>query len=450
MVTKQDLETLEERLIGTGNNLQNNQNFLQEQILNVEQLMPVLRNIKRTEWKQVGDILSGDYYNERFGTSLDISKDGNSIIIGARMSGTITVFKWNNIINNWEQKGQSIIGDFYFRTGYKVGIANDGDVIAISEINYSEDITTYDRIGKITCYKYESINNNWEILGNPIVGDFFNSQYGLEIKLSKNNLRLAIKAGNNPDNDFLESVIVYEFNNNNNDWEKIGNTIFAKNPFSRFANSMDISNDGNILAIGAWSYDDLDNNNRNLGRVIVYKYDSNEWSKLGNEIIGDIPYEEIGYPVSLSGDGKLLAISSPANSFRSTNLPYVKVFNFSDNNWNQLGDTIFGDNKNFGFTISITSDAKLVIGSYYENNYSGKIYYFELINNKWIEKSFPIVSNNAGYLGIRTHISDDGKRIISSGYATDGFKGSVYSFELEKIEPGELYYGKDYKLKIMQ
>lgn len=56
MVTKQDLETLEERLIGTGNNLQNNQNFLQEQILNVEQLMPVLRNIKRTEWKQVGDI----------------------------------------------------------------------------------------------------------------------------------------------------------------------------------------------------------------------------------------------------------------------------------------------------------------------------------------------------------------------------------------------------------
>ena len=78
--------------------------------------------------------------NDYFGYSVDISENGNTIIIGSyrdghsgSYSGSVYIFEKNNIDNNWIQTSKLIANDAtsnqYF--GQKVSISNDGTVAII-------------------------------------------------------------------------------------------------------------------------------------------------------------------------------------------------------------------------------------------------------------------------------------------------------------------------------
>jgi hypothetical protein len=67
-----------------------------------------------------------------------------------------------------------------------------------------------------------------------------------------------------------------------------------------------LSSDGNIVAIGAWA--------RNEGNARVYQYDTltSTWTQLGQDIIlGEATGDWSGWSLSLSGDGKRVAVGSP-------------------------------------------------------------------------------------------------------------------------------------------
>ena len=75
--------------------------------------------------------------------------------------------------------------------------------------------------------------------------------------------------------------------------------------------SVSLSSDGKTVAIGA-SYNE--DNGYNSGHVRVYQYntDSNEWKQIGQDIDGEAEVQS-GYSVSLSSDGKTVAIGSFGN-----------------------------------------------------------------------------------------------------------------------------------------
>ena len=52
---------------------------------------------------------------------------------------------------------------------------------------------------------------------------------------------------------------------------------------------------------------------KNSGHVRVYQYntDSNEWEQIGKDIDGEDEDDYSGWPVSLSSDGKTVAIGAP-------------------------------------------------------------------------------------------------------------------------------------------
>ena len=67
--------------------------------------------------------------------------------------------------------------------------------------------------------------------------------------------------------------------------------------------------DGSVLAVGA--YLDDNDNGTNKGQVKVYKFQSNSWSQLGDNIEGqNSGDEQLGWEVALSADGNILAASA--------------------------------------------------------------------------------------------------------------------------------------------
>src|SRR5690554_1145014 len=104
---------------------------------------------------------------------------------------------------------------------------------------------------------------------------------------------------------------------------QIGQDIVGKSPYEWSGYSVSLSANGDILALGATK----NNNDQNgSGCVRVFQNISGNWIQIGQDINGSILLGGTGYDVSLSSDGKILAIGSPFNS-NGTNSPgNVKVY----------------------------------------------------------------------------------------------------------------------------
>ena len=98
---------------------------------------------------------------------------------------------------------------------------------------------------------------------------------------------------------------IYDFKNNS--WEKVGNTITGETADSQFGSSIEMSEDGNMVAIGApFDFGSF----QNSGSVRVYKLIGNDWMQIGETINGETFAESSGSTLALSADGKILIISA--------------------------------------------------------------------------------------------------------------------------------------------
>ena len=67
--------------------------------------------------------------------------------------------------------------------------------------------------------------------------------------------------------------------------------------------------------------------------------------------------------VSLSGDGKILAVGGDLNDTGGTDSGHIKLYNYVNNQWSQIGSTISGDTSGdqLGFNPLVSRDGTLVI-----------------------------------------------------------------------------------------
>ena len=95
------------------------------------------------------------------------------------------------------------------------------------------------------------------------------------------------------------------------EWTQVGEDIDGEAPEDRNGESVSLSSDGNIVAIGAVLNSDAA---KQAGHVRIFKWDGTAWSKRGGDIDGEAPEDQSGYSVSLSSDGGIVAIGSRYNS----------------------------------------------------------------------------------------------------------------------------------------
>ena len=87
--------------------------------------------------------------------------------------------------------------------------------------------------------------------------------------------------------------------------------------------SASLSSDGTIVAIGAVNND---GNGSNSGQVRVYQYANSTWSQLGSDIDGEAANDKSGFSVALSDDGTIVSIGTPYNGGNGSNSGHVRVY----------------------------------------------------------------------------------------------------------------------------
>jgi hypothetical protein len=93
-----------------------------------------------------------------------------------------------------------------------------------------------------------------------------------------------------------------------------------------FGNSVSLSNDGKMIAMGALGYDE--ENIVNSGHVRVYSIDESQldWIQTGEDIVGKVCYDYSGYSVSLPADGNRVVIGSPVNDGNGMDAGLVRIY----------------------------------------------------------------------------------------------------------------------------
>ena len=176
----------------------------------------------------------------------------------------------------------------------------------------------------VRVYQWSGDSFDWAQLGQKIEGETEGDQSGFQSALSSDGMTLAIGAIYNSGNgtNISGHSHIYKWGDAN-EWYQAGQDIDGEAARDQSGFSIDLSADGKTVAIGATSNN---GNGNDSGHVRVYRWDeaASNWSKVGQDIDGESAGEMAGQSVSISSDGSIVAIGSIG-----ANAGQARVFQFS-------------------------------------------------------------------------------------------------------------------------
>jgi hypothetical protein len=367
---------------------------------------------------------SGASAYEYFGHSVSLSADGDTLAVGAMGEGSSAkgingggdaelnngaqgagaVYVFTRTTTGWSQQAyikasNTGAGDAF---GHSVSLSADGDTLAVGAIGEAS------------------------------------SAKGINVEDAQSN------------NEAPDSGAVYVFERTGADWSqeayiKASNT--DENDY--FGRSVSLSNDGDILAVGAPNEDGEDGFAFNSGAVYVFARIETDWSQqayIKASNAGD-KGDYFGYSVSLSKYGNILAVGahgegSDAKGINGNeknddkpNSGAVYVFARIGTDWSQkayIKASNTDENDYFGRSVSLDADGNtLAVGAIWERSSAkgingggdaelnngalgaGAVYVFTLTASGWSQQAY-IKASNAGendYFGRSVRLDADGNTL---------------------------------------
>ena len=296
-----------------------------------------------------------------------------------------------------------------FASDYSVALSADGDVLAVGARNH-DGIGS--RSGHTRVYRWSNVA--WIQRGSDIDGEAAEDFSGVSVALSFDGNRLAVGANGNDDNgDNAGHVRVYQWSGT--EWAQLGSDIDGEAAGDQSGTAVSLSADGNRLAIGAPENDD---SGSNAGHVRVYQWVGSAWTQLGADIDGEAPWDNFGLSVSLSDDGKRLAVGAPMADGNDLGSGQVSVYQWSGSDWVQLGVAIEGEKENnfSGQSVSLSSGGqRLAIGAPFNDGngrWSGHVRVYEWSGMAWAQLGTDIDGEAAeDRSGNSVSLSSDGSRL---------------------------------------
>lgn len=214
-----------------------------------------------SDWIAKGNRIEGVNYDDHFGWDVDISSDGNVVAVSAPLSdrrafnaGGVKIYTWNN--NNWvgrELFGEETNEEF----GTSIALSDNGETIVIGSPfgfgDYHPGLT-----------KVFSLNGTqWPQQGTDIAGEGNTEHAGFSVDINNNGNRIAIGsfAGS--------SGKVRIFDWSSTAWTQVGANITGLENFEAFGSSLSLNGDGSIVAVGAPS-NDSNGSNSGLSKIFTF------------------------------------------------------------------------------------------------------------------------------------------------------------------------------------
>ena len=325
----------------------------------------------KKDWEQLGQDIHGENRFAFFGYSVSLSGDGKTVAAGAPQNivndhpGRVRVFSYDDNLKVWKQRGKNLVGEnIHDKFGESVSISEDGLSVIAGAINHGFNNS---RTGHSRIYRFSSTENDWVQRGKDIEGESADDYSGISVDISSDGERVAIGADYN-DGSFTSDaknghVRVFQFDTIRDDWTQMGKDIDGEAAGDFSGSALSLSSDGNIVAIGAKSND---GNGLDAGHVRVYRFDGNKntWIQLGNDIDGESSKDRFGGSVSLSSNGQIVAIGARSNSGSYKEAGHARVYQYIErtNMWHQIGYDLDGIAQEdfFGRAVSLSSEGHIL------------------------------------------------------------------------------------------
>ena len=283
-----------------------------------------------------------------------------------------------------------------------------------------QDDSSGNRSGSTQIYTWNG--TAWSQLGNDIDGEAAEDESGHSVSLSADGTTVAIGARRN-DGNGNSSGHTRIYNWNGTTWNQLGSDIDgeAANDFS--GRSISLSNDGKTVAIGAHKND---GNGSNSGHTRIYSWNGTTWSQLGGDIDGEASDDESGFSVSLAGNGTVVAVSAYQNNGNGSNAGHTRIYTWNGTTWNQLGSDIDGEaaDDEGGYSIALSNDGNTIaIGARLNDGNgtnSGQTRIYSWSGNTWSQLGSDIDGEASDdESGFSVSLSDDGTTVAIGARQND-------------------------------
>lgn len=319
-------------------------------------------------WVQMGqDVLDG-FNGNGFGAHVRMSADGNTIIAGGPTSnnagtqaGQVMVYEWDG--NSWLQKGITLFGNTDARFGQAVDIDDDGNRIVVGA-PYLSNTNGIADTGTVVVYEWNG--NGWDQMGLPLKGSAVATGYAAELDISGDGNTIAVSEPSY--NSTVGRVVIYTWNGAQ--WILKGTFLSGTSQDEYYGSEMNLSQDGNTIAIGSPMMPTAAVAN---GQVEVYEWDGVNWNIKGQAITGTSG-EWLGHSVALNDNGNILAVGAPFCDNGGLDAGANRIYQWDGANWNLIGTEILGTdihNYSGAFDIALSSDGGYVAVLAYGNDDNG-------------------------------------------------------------------------------
>lgn len=320
--------------------------------------------------------------NDGFGTSIALSADGSVLAVGAPLDDAVAtdagaVHIYNRVGATWVLQlsvGPGLTQAAGVQYGQAIAISRDATTLAIG--------APFDSQGNVrggSVYILAAAGAGWNPqakITNNVARDYF----GWSISLSANGNVMAV--GGPSDFDPVANPtspgFVWTYTRTNGAWGAADALLTPLGGTARdqFGISVDLSADGNTLAVSAYREDgDRDSTfavrnelATNSGAVYVYQRTSGGWSvpaylKASNAAADDF----FGLKIALSRDGSTLAIGAPQADGAGDNAGAAYIFAKVGGSWLEhayITAPSAAASDAFGFSIALSGDGEaLVVGA---------------------------------------------------------------------------------------
>ena len=373
-------------------------------------------------WTQHGEKLTGggETGEGKFGSSVALSADGSTALIGGPADNSATGAVWVFTLSgsNWTQQGEKLVGDCTISCA-KEGTGETGEGKFGSSVALSADGNTAligapgdnNRAG--AAWGFARSGSTWTQKGEKLTGtgESGKGEFGSSVALSEDG-NTALVGG--PEDDTATGA-VWVFTRSGEVWSHQGPKLTGgEEGNSQFGVLVALSADGNTALIGG------PGDNNAAGAAWVFTRSGGVWTQQGEKLVGDCTSNcahegtgetgaggfGFGVSVALSADGNTALIGAPADNGGLFGKGAAWVFTRSGGIWTQQGEKLVGDctssctnegtgeigNAWFGYNVALSADGNTaLIGGFRDNEWRGAAWMFTRSGSTWTQQGEKLV-----------------------------------------------------------
>ncbi len=276
-------------------------------------------------------------------------------------------------------------------------------------------------------------------IGSSIEGKEEREETGFAIDLNENGTRVVIGAAYFSPTTFPINQVgkIFVMDLLNEEWQPVGTEIIGLGR-GQLGYSVSMSDDGSrFVALS-----------RENSSARIWELENGEWALLGESVASE-EGEFMATVVSMSGDGKRIALGIPRSDIPGTDAGLVRIYELNNNTWQLVGEQIAGAAPKwaFGFDLDLSRDgSRVVIGASGVPNDDGAtvgaVQVYDEVDGQWeqVGQTLSVAADTSGF-GTVVDMSADGKTIVAGMPRLTGSEGEGQVITYEEANGDWVEFG---------